>query len=256
MSAPTKAPDHSLLGKVAIVTGGAGGLGEPIARHLAAAGAAVVISDIAVNKGRAVADAIGDQARFFFHDVTQRGQWDDLVTFAEAEFGPVGILINSAGIHDGGPIVDFSEERYRRVIDVNQIGTFLGLQAILATMRRAGGGSIVNISSTAGLNGWPNSVAYIASKFAIRGMTKVAAHEFGPYGIRVNSVHPGPISTPMTAGRYDGNPAQPIPRLGRPDEVAQMMLFLASDASSFCTGSEFTIDGGQMITVAAPVRLV
>jgi 3alpha(or 20beta)-hydroxysteroid dehydrogenase len=161
-----------------------------------------------------------------------------------AAFGKLDILVNNAAILKTAPILEMSLDDYLAVIKVNQVGTWLGMRAAAPAIRDAGGGAIVNVSSIGGLKGIPNMSAYVSSKFAVRGMTKVAAIEFGPYNIRVNSIHPGAIDTDM-ASRDSGRHAKnPIPRIGTPDEVAKLALFLASDMSSFCTGAEFIADGG------------
>jgi 3alpha(or 20beta)-hydroxysteroid dehydrogenase len=234
-------------GRVAIVTGGARGLGAAQARLLADEGASVVVTDVLAERGRALADEIGGRARFVDHDVTDPAGWSDVVRAAEEAFGPVSVLVNNAGILHEEPLESLDEADYRRVVEVNQVGVFLGMRAVLPSMRRAGGGSIVNISSVAGIVGFPGFLGYVASKWAIRGMTKAAALELAGDGIRVNSVHPGVIDTEMTKGLSAADAAvaaQPIPRKGRPEEIARLVCFLASDESSFSTGSEFVADGG------------
>lgn len=239
-------------GKVAIVTGGARGIGEAIARLFVAEGAKVMIADILDEAGHRVAAELGADARYHHLDVRSEAQWNDVIAATETAFGPVSILVNNAGIGKLGLIKDVSEAEYREVIDVNQIGVFLGIKTVLESMRRAGGGSIVNMSSAAGFIGSPTAMAYTASKFAVRGMTKVAAIEYGPENIRVNSVHPGPIKTEM-AIRADGTieptiqqflSSLPAGRMGEPIELAQMVLTLASDEVRFATGAEFLVDGG------------
>ena len=233
-------------GKVAIVTGGAGGIGAAIVRRLAAEGAAVVVADVLDRAGHDLVADCGSRARFVHHDVTLSTDWDALVARTEAEFGPVSVLVNNAGVIQWNtPIVDLVESDYRRVIDVNQVGVFLGMKACADSLARAGRASIINFSSTAGLTGNAGLLAYVASKWAVRGMTKTAALEFGHLGVRVNSVHPGRFDTAMT----DGLPQpleQPIPGAGRVEDLAALVLFLASDESRYCTGSEFVMDGGQL----------
>ncbi|MER3453373.1 MAG: 3-alpha-hydroxysteroid dehydrogenase [Acidimicrobiia bacterium] len=232
-----------LDGKVAIVTGAARGQGEAEARLFAREGAKVVLGDVLDDVGRAVASDIGAAATYVHLDVRSEKDWARALD-AAAAFGPLTVLVNNAAIEDT-TLAD-----YREVIEVNQIGCFLGIRAAIAPMREAGGGSIINISSIDGLGSKNGLVSYTASKFAIRGMTKTAALELGRYGIRVNSIHPGGIDTPM--GNPVGDAALvapvyarlPIPRIGRPEEVAYMALFLASDESSYCTGAEFVVDGG------------
>lgn len=234
-------------GRVAIVTGGARGLGAAQARLLAAEGASVVVTDVLAEQGRELAGQLGDRARFVDHDVSDAAGWSEVVRAAEDAFGPVSVLVNNAGILREAPLESLDEADYRRVVDVNQVGVFLGMRAVVPSMRRAGGGSIVNISSVAGIVGFPGFLGYVASKWAIRGMTKAAALELAGDRIRVNSVHPGVIDTEMTRGLSAGDAAvaaQPIPRKGRPEEIARLVCFLASDESSFSTGSEFVADGG------------
>ncbi|HKR45825.1 MAG TPA: glucose 1-dehydrogenase [Paraburkholderia sp.] len=236
-------------GKTALVTGAARGLGAAFARRLIAEGASVLLCDVLDEAGEALAHELGERARFVHHDVTRAQAWEQSVALAEAEFGPVNVLVNNAGVLGVvAPIEQLSEEDVRNVISVNQIGTFLGMQAVLPSMRRAGGGSIINVSSTSGLRGVPCTLAYTASKFAVRGMTKVAALELAQYGIRVNSLHPGPFRTHMTAGDSDSLQqilsVVPAGRVGEPDELSHMMLLLASDDMRFATGAEYVVDGG------------
>lgn len=233
-------------GKVAIVTGGARGIGAALARLLAAEGASVLVTDALPEPTGAGADRTGGATRYIRHDVTDSAGWKDVIAAAEDTFGPVTVLVNNAGILSQARLEDLDEADYRHVVDVNQVGVFFGMRAVLPSMRRAGGGSIVNISSIAGLVGFADFFAYTTSKWAVRGMTKAAALELAPDNIRVNSVHPGFVTTQMTTG-LDTEPVvrtQPIARMGRPEEVARLVLFLASDESSYSTGSEFVTDGG------------
>ena len=235
-----------LVGCVAIVTGAARGLGLAIARELAHNGAMVVATDIADDGAAQVTGPAVGTIRFLTHDVTAARDWDAVVAAAEREFGPVSVLVNNAGIVHQEPIETLSEAAYRRIIDVDQVGVFLGMKAVLPSMRRAGGGSIVNISSVAGIVAFPGIIGYVAAKWAVRGMTKAAALEFGRYGIRVNSVHPGVVMTPMTTDTEAAQETarQPLARPATPEEVAAMVLFLASDRASYSTGCEFVLDGG------------
>ncbi|MEC3957251.1 glucose 1-dehydrogenase [Nocardia sp. CDC153] len=233
--------------KVVIVTGGARGMGAAFARKLAAEGAKVVITDVLTEAGQAVAAEIGSAASFFPLDVTDEAAWNDVVAQTEAAFGPVSGLVNNAGIVHVDPIEKLSETDYRKVIDVNQVGVFLGMKAVIGSMRKAGVGSIVNISSTGGLIGYSNILGYVASKWAVRGMSKTAAQEFAADNVRVNSVHPGIVATEMVAtSDRSANIAanQPIARPASPEELANLVLFLISDDSSYSTGSEFVADGG------------
>lgn len=232
-------------GKVALVSGGARGLGEAYVRALVTEGARVMFGDVLDHEGRAVARDLGDRAAYVNLDVTQEGQWTDAVAQCESQFGPPTVLVNNAGIVDMAPLDETDPADFERVIAVNLTGTFLGMRAVIPGMKRVGGGSIINISSAAGLRGYPWLAAYTASKHAVRGLTKVAALELGRRNIRVNSVHPGQIDTPMTAGLDAQFDHIAMGRRGTPNEVANLILFLASEASSFCTGAEFIVDGGE-----------
>ncbi len=241
--------------KVAIITGAARGQGAVEAQLFAAEGAKVVVSDILDAEGKETAAGIGDAAIYCHHDVRHEDSWAEVVSAAEQAFGKVDTLVNNAGILLMTPMLETSLEDYMRVIEVNQVGCFVGMKAVAEPMRRAGGGSIINISSTAGMTGTPGLVAYTASKFAMRGMTKVAALELGPLGIRVNSIHPGGVATPMVGMDVDDEVpeerdqffvGQPIPRIGKASEVAKLALFLASNESSYSTGAEFIVDGGML----------
>ena len=236
-------------GKVAIVTGAARGMGAMHAKRLVDEGAQVMLTDVLDVVGEATAQALGNNARFMHHDVTKEAEWKNIVAATEKAFGPVSVLVNNAGIAANSPIEATSEADYRRVIDINQVSVFLGMKSVLPSMKRAGGGSIINISSIAGIIGTPTTMAYTASKFAVRGMTKSAAIEFAPHNIRVNSIHPGIIRTPMTAGDNDviaaATAVTPAGRVGEPEEVANIMLMLASDETRFSTGAEFVVDGGH-----------
>lgn len=236
-------------GKIALVTGGARGMGASHVQAMVREGARVVFGDVLDAEGEALAESLGDAAVFVHQDVTSAADWDTLVRTAEDSFGPVSVLVNNAGIGPAGSFEDSSEEMFRRTLDINLVGPWLGIKAVIPSMRRAGGGSIVNISSAAGLIGNANYSAYTSSKFGVRGLTKAAAAELGPDHIRVNSVHPGMIATSMLA---DTPPevleraaaAIPLGRIADPAEVTALVLYLASDESSYSTGSEFIVDGG------------
>jgi 3alpha(or 20beta)-hydroxysteroid dehydrogenase len=252
-----------LDGKVAIVTGGARGQGEAEVRVFVAEGAAVVFGDVLDDLGHAVAEDLGAAAAYLHHDVTSEEQWQQAVAEAERRFGKLDVLVNNAGVLSFGTLThELPVDEYRRVIEVNQFGTFLGLRAAIPAMLRNGGGSIVNISSTGGLRAYGGTIAYGASKFAVRGMTKTAALEYGLSNIRVNSIHPGGIDTPMTRGADLGamTPEEQdaayahvsLGRAGTAAEIARLALFLASDESSYCTGAEFVADGGMLAGVVNP----
>lgn len=236
-----------LDGRVAVVTGGARGIGASIARLFVAEGATVVIADRLESEGKALAAELGESARFASLDVADEAQWQAVMDLASREFGAVGILVNNAGIVEFGTIEEQSPKEFQHVLDVNLLGPWMGMHAAVPSLRRAGGGVVINVSSTAGLMGYSNLGAYVASKWGLRGLTKTAALEFAPDGIRVCSIHPGPIRTPMTA-QFDDTmtAAQPIARFGEPEEVAKMALFVAADAT-YSTGCEFVVDGGATV---------
>lgn len=237
----------SLTDTVVLVTGAARGMGAEHVRGLVAAGAKVLATDVLDADGQALADELGDQVLYTRLDVTDEQQWRNAVDLAESRFGPVQHLVNNAGIVTFGSIEDLSPTDWQRTLDINLTGVWLGMHVTVPSIKRAGGGSIVNVSSTAGLQGYGNLGAYVASKWAIRGLTKTAALELGTAGIRVNLIHPGPIRTPMIADlSSDIAVAQPIARVGEPAEVTAMLLFLLADAT-YSTGHEFVIDGGAVI---------
>jgi 3alpha(or 20beta)-hydroxysteroid dehydrogenase len=240
-----------LQGKVALISGGARGMGGAEARLFVSEGAKVVIGDVLVDEGKALAGELGDAARFVELDVTDEASWQAAVSAATAEFGGLDVLVNNAGIWKIMPIAMMSAEDFMEVVKVNQLGVFLGMKAAIPAMSTKGG-SMVNISSVAGLAGAIGQVAYGGTKWAVRGMTKTAAIELAGVGIRVNSIHPGLIDTQMLQTVRDwGVEAEdllagvPQGRFGRAEEVAKLALFLASDDSSHCTGGEFTVDGGM-----------
>ncbi len=238
-----------LDGKVALVTGGARGQGEAEVRLFAAEGARVIISDVLVDDGRALAAELGDNVAFNRHDVSSEEEWDAAIVFAREHFGGLHVLVNNAGITGGGPIAKHTLADYERVVAVNQVGVFLGIRAAVAPMTEAGGGSIVNISSGAGLRATKYMIGYAATKYAVTGMTAAAALELARNGIRVNSIHPGVIETPMVAGASPDMmssmvKATPLRRVGQPEEIARVALFLASDESSYMTGAHVPVDGG------------
>jgi len=241
-----------LAGRTALVTGGARGIGAAVARRLHDDGANVVITDVLEADGRALAAALGVRAAFFEHDVTQDAAWGRVVAATIATFGGLHVLVNNAGIYEPGSIADADLAGVERQIRVNQFGTFLGMRHAQAPMREAGGGSIVNISSIAGLIGFPGAAAYVGTKWAVRGMTKTAAVELAPDRIRVNSVHPGFIETPMidknsAEANQAGIEATPLKRVGQPPEIAAAVAYLAGPGAEFVTGAELTVDGGWVL---------
>lgn len=243
-----------LSGKVALISGAARGQGAAEARLFSELGARVIVADVLEEEGREVAGAIGESARFEPLDVTSGEAWEACVASSVDAFGRLDVLVNNAGV--APPPEDLQstpEALFRRVVDINMVGVFLGMRAVFQPMVDSGGGSIVNISSTAGMRGVNRSIPYSATKWAVRGMTKTAAIEYGPHGIRVNSVHPGVVDTAMVS--WDTLPEAarravvgdlPIARIGSADEVARTVAFLASDASSYTTGGEFVVDGGSL----------
>lgn len=257
-----------LDGKIAIVTGAARGMGEAAARLFAAEGAKVVVADVLDAEARAVASAIGDAAVAVHLDVTDEASWQAALAVCVDRFGTPGVLVNNAGILHVAPVLTMDVADLRRVLEVNLVGPFLGMKVVGGAMAAAGGGSIVNVSSTGGMIGMSMISAYTASKWGLRGLTKSAAIELARRGVRVNSLHPGGVATvmggaaasvltdPPAFGAMDPDPAlaaidarsanQPIQRIGRPVEIARLALFLASDESSYCTGAEFVADGGDI----------
>jgi 3alpha(or 20beta)-hydroxysteroid dehydrogenase len=244
-----QADSDSLSDVVAIITGGARGLGASFARQIVTRGGKVVISDVLDDDGAALAADLGRNARYVHLDVTDAAQWRSAVELAQSEFGKLNGLVNNAGISTGQFIEHEPLDHFRTVLEVNLVGVFNGLQAVIAPMRAAGGGSIVNISSAAGLMGLALTAGYGASKWGVRGLSKIAAVELGTDRIRVNSVHPGMTYTPMTAqvgitpgeGNY---PNTPMGRVGEADEISGAVCYLLSSASSYVTGAEIAVDGG------------
>jgi len=248
-----------LEGKVAIVTGSARGQGEAEARLFVEEGARVVGVDILGDLGQKVVDDLGEQAVFCCEDVSEEGAWPRIVAQAERSFGQVDVLINNAAELMLESLEATSLDRYLRIVAVNQVGVFLGLRAVAPVMRAGGGGSIVNVSSIDGMAGMNGVGAYASTKFAVRGLTKVAALELGKDGIRVNALVPGSVNTAMQGSsdlsdqeRNAFFAHQAIPRIGQPEELARAALFLASDESSYMTGSELVVDGGHLAGVRVP----
>ncbi|MFD7262706.1 SDR family NAD(P)-dependent oxidoreductase [Streptomyces sp. NPDC059874] len=237
----------SLEGKVVVVTGAGRGQGAAEARLFAEAGARVVVTDVREDEGRAVAAELGDEGLYVRHDVADPASWAGVVAAAVSAFGTVSALVNNAALWRTAHVEEQSLEEFETLLRVNLLGPFLGIQAVAPVLRAGGGGSIVNISSTAGLVGIPGHAAYGSTKFGLRGLTRSAALDLAGDRIRVNSVHPGAIDTPMVAEAVAGRDWSHVPlrRMGRPEEVGELVLFLCSDASSYVTGTEFTVDGGM-----------
>ena len=242
-----------LTGKIAVITGAAQGMGAAHARRFVAEGAKTVVTDVNAEAGASLASELGEDALFIKHDVSSEADWRAVIAQAEAHFGPVSVLVNNAGILGPGALAaDLEEADFNKVIAINQTAVFLGIKHVIPSMIKAGGGSIINISSISGIvaiYGTPN-VAYAASKFAVRGITKQVAIEYGGSNIRANSVHPGYIRTPMMTAALNAEQIKiasgsvPIKRVGEVEDVSNLVVFLASDESGFVTGTEHIIDGG------------
>jgi 3alpha(or 20beta)-hydroxysteroid dehydrogenase len=258
-----------LVGKVAVITGAARGTGAVIAARVVAEGGRVILADVLDDRGEAVAAAIGTAARYVHCDVTRDGDWTRLVTQTNETFGALDVLVNNAAVLHLAGIADTTVAQYRRVFEVNELGTFLGIRAAIAPMRAAGGGSIVNISSIDGVFVTPGTAAYSASKFAVRGLTKTAALELGRFGIRVNAVCPAAGNPdmvlealpadfdrgqPRRADNSGGaaHPRRPLERRGRMDDVADAVVFLASDDSAFVSGADLMVDGAMSVGMIIP----
>jgi 3alpha(or 20beta)-hydroxysteroid dehydrogenase len=242
-----------LAGRVALVSGGSRGIGAAVVRSFIDEGARVVIGDLLESEGKAVADSFGDNCTFVHLDVRSADDWQGAVEVAERQFGPVSVLVNCAGVMVVAPIEQTTVEHFWTAFEVNMIGTFLGTRAVLDPMRRAGGGSIVIFSSAAGVEGSPGLSAYGASKAANALFAKTAAMELGSYGIRVNALTPGGIDTPMSnQPEFEGFDRDawysklPVARIGQPDDVAPLVVMLASEESRYLTGAVIPIDGGQL----------
>lgn len=239
--------DGRVAGKVAIVTGGASGMGAAHVRLLVEEGARVIIADVDERGGTALAEELGANAHFIRLDVTDPDQWASLVAKTGEIYGAVSVLVNNAGILILHSVDDATVEDYRRVVEVNQVGPFLGMQAVIPTMKAGGGGSIVNISSTAGVVGFASNFAYTAAKWAVRGMTKAAALDLASDSIRVNNIMPGEVNTGMIADLGLDTALTPLGRFGNPREVSYLVLYLASDESTYTTGADHVIDGGYTV---------
>ncbi len=234
-----------LNGKIALVSGGARGMGASHVRSIIAEGGKVVIGDLLHDEGTALADELGDAAVFTHLDVTSAADWKTAVDLAVSTFGGLNVLVNNAGIVNFGALGDYTQDQWNLIISINATGPFLGITAAKDALVASAPSSIVNISSIAGLEGTAGLHGYVASKFAVRGLTKSVALELGARNVRANSVHPGVIKTPMTADLELGNLIGALRRAGEPQEVSNLVVYLASDESSYQTGAEFIIDGGQ-----------
>ena len=236
-----------LAGKVALISGAARGMGASHAREMVAHGARVVCGDILDAEGEAVAADLGNGARYVHLDVTRTEDWDAAVATAVGEFGGIDVLVNNAGIINIGTVEDFDLSEWQRILDINLTGVFMGTRAVVPAMKKAEKGSIINISSIEGMAGTAASHGYTATKFAVRGLTKSTAVELGQFGIRVNSIHPGLVKTPMVADWVPEDIFQSaLGRIAQPKEVSNLVVYLASDESSYSTGSEFVVDGGTL----------
>lgn len=242
---------NRLLGKVALISGGARGMGAAHGRAMVAQGASVVLGDILDHEGREVADELGDAATYLHLDVTDRGDWARAVATAVDLYGELNVLVNNAGIVNFGSLEDYTQDEWNEIIAVNVTGAYNGISVALHALKASAPSSIINISSTAGLKGYSGLAGYTTSKFALRGLTKAVALELAHDGVRCNSVHPGAVDTPMIAGVEVNQAHVAMHRVGTPEELANLVLFLASDESSFCTGAEFVADGGETAGLAA-----
>ncbi len=242
--------------RVALVTGGAMGMGAAHVRAFVAEGARVVVADVAEAEGSALAESLGDAATFVNLDVTDADQWARAISATLELFGRLNVLVNNAGIFTTGALGEYPVDVWNKTLAVNLTGAFLGMSSALPALKAAAPSSVINVSSTAGIEGYAGCVGYSASKWGLRGLTRSAALELAGEGVRVNSVHPGAIATPLLAGVRDFGEADlegsSLNRLARPEEITGLVIYLASDESSFCTGAEFVIDGG--ITAGAVPR--
>ena len=242
----------SLRNKVVLITGGARGQGAVEGALFSNLGSTVILTDVLDTEGQNIADSL--ECTYLHHDVSDESHWERVVTEIVEQFGQIDVLVNNAGIFQGNRMMQTSVEDFQKIMDVNTLGVFLGMKKVGTVMAKQGSGSIVNISSVAGLMGTFGSFAYSASKWAVRGMTKSAAKELGRRGVRVNSVHPGYIDTDMLSQVHDFHDDSdrtnkllqvvPLGRVAAPEEVGNVVVFLASDESGYCTGQEFTVDGG------------
>lgn len=241
---------NRLDGKVALISGGARGMGESHARAMVAQGAKVMLGDVLDAEGEALAAELGESAGYVHLDVTDREQWAAAVRATLERFGKLNVLVNNAGIANFGTIGQFSPAEWDRVIAINLTGVFNGIDASVEALKAAAPSSIINISSTAGLIGYAALPGYNAAKFGVRGLTKSVALDLGAHNVRCNSVHPGVIATPMTAGLVTPQKHVALRRVGQSIELSNLVVYLASDESSFSTGAEFVADGGETAGLA------
>ena len=239
-----------LSGKVALISGGSRGLGESHARALIAQGARVVVADILDDDGQALVAELGEASRYIHLDVTSRTEWAKAVAFTLQEFGALNVLINNAGIAHFSPIGEYKPEQWDTMIAINLTGVFNGVDAALDALKASAPSSIINVSSIAGLRGYSGLVGYNAAKFGVTGLTKSVALDVAQFGIRCNSIHPGVINTPMTSNVGTRRKHVAMERTGRPEELSSLVVYLASDEASFCTGAEFICDGGESAGLA------
>jgi len=244
---PSSAGTGRLAGKVALISGGAVGMGAAHARAFIREGACVVIGDILEAEGRSLARELGDKLKFVPLDVRDDAAWERAVALAEQEFGALHVLVNNAGVLTLGSVTDVDDQLWDTTFAINVSGVLKGMRSAAPAMERAGGGSMVNISSHNGMQGFEGVIAYGTSKWVVRGLTKCAALDFAPSNIRVNSVHPGSVMTRMAGSDPIDHRHKPFNRAAKPEEVSELVLLLASDESSFTTGSEFVIDGGEIV---------
>lgn len=256
MAEPETGGSRRFEGRTVLVSGGAMGIGAAHVRGFAGEGARVVFGDIDADAGGALAAELGEAVSFVRHDVADGAGWERIVATAEERFGPVSVLVNNAAILPPFlPIDEVETADWQRVLDVNLTGTFLGIKHVAPSMRRAGGGSIVNTSSALGVMGTPNLSAYVSSKYGVRGLTQTAALELARDGIRVNSIHPGYTRTPMNAEVAEENTRDlPVARFAEPEEVTAVAMFLASEEASFVTGAEYLVDGGAVTGTVAVIE--
>ena len=244
-----------LDGKVVLLTGGANGMGENHARRLVREGAKLVLTDVDVEGGEKLAASLGEDAVFVRHDVSSEPDWDAVIAATRERFGALHGLVNNAGVLRAAPLLEEDPAGFQQLLQVNLMGPWWGMRKAVPLLRESGGGSIVNVSSTSAIKSYPGLSSYLTSKWAVRGLSKVAAQEFGHDGIRVNSLHPGGIEETGMFGTSGASEEQlaaraaaiPMNRFGNRDDVSNMVVFLLSDASSYVSGAELVVDGGSVV---------